>query len=360
MKKLLSCLFAIIILAISVIPCFAASPSLSLSASDYSVKAGDTVSVTVSLSGVSDISAIYLTVSYNPDEFEYLSGTAKTGGIFATEYVNTSAGSVTYDADSNGMTSKGGTALSVKFRVKSNNGTVGGKISARINTSTDVNDVTKTNYPGSNITLSCDHSRMTWKENFAATCTETGIEIGTCTCGYSATRETEKIAHTYTSSVIKKPATCTETGIKVGTCSVCGAENAESKIPATGHQYTEWVVKQEATAETVGIKERTCMNCGEVTTQTIPVLIEGITPEDITQPEESSTETTTEFEPIFTPEPSTEDSFEYETETTTVPSGIFTNAVGSDIAIIAVIALAILVVIVLVMYIVLIIRQKKK
>ncbi len=359
-KKLLYCLFAIIILAINVIPCFAAAPSLSLSASDYTVKQGDIVTVTVSLSGVSDISAIYLTVSYNLDEFEYLSGTAKTGGIFAAEYVNTSAGSVTYDADSNGITSKGGTALSVKFRVKSNNGKVGGKISARINTSTDVNDVTKTNYPGSNITLICDHSIMKWEQKFAATCTETGVEIGTCTCGYSTTRETEMTAHTYTSSTIKKPATCTETGIEVGTCTVCGAKGVESKIPATGHSYTEWVVKQEATADTVGIKERTCLNCGDVKTQTIPTLIEGISPEEITDEEESSTETTTEFEPIFTPEPSTNNYFEIETETTTTPNGIFSNAVGSDIAIIVVIALAVLVVIVLIMYIVLIIRQKKK
>ncbi len=360
MKKLLACLFAIIILLLNIIPCFAASPTLSLAASDYTVKAGDTVSVTVSLSGVSDVSAILLTVSYNPDEFELLSGTEKAGGLFATEFIKPASGSITYDADASGASSNGGTALSMKFRVKSNAGKVGGKIYAVINTSTDVNDVTTTKYPRSSITLSCDHSKMKWEKNFDATCTETGLEIGTCTCGYSATREIEKTAHTYTSSTIKKAATCTETGIEVGTCTVCGAKGVESKIPATGHKYTEWTVKQEATAETVGIKERTCQNCGEVDTQTIPTLIEGIDPEDITQPEESSTEPTTEFEPIFTPEPTTEDDYEYETEPTTAPNGIFTGAVGSDIALIVVIALALLLVIVLVMYIALIIRQKKK
>lgn len=359
MKKLLSCLFAIIILAISVIPCFAASPSLSVSASDYAVKAGDVIRVTVSLSGNSGLTALTFVVSYNANEFEYINDSEAVGGIFQAEYVNASNGSIVYDGISEGATSPGGTALSFKLRVKNNGGKVGGKISVSVNTASDTNDAV-VKVSGASASISCDHSKMKWEEKFAPTCIETGMMVGTCTCGYSSMKEIDKVAHTYTSSVIKKPATCTETGIKVGTCSVCGAENAESKIPATGHQYTEWVVKQEATAETVGIKERTCMNCGDVTTQTIPVLIEGITPEDITQQEESSTETTTEFEPIITPEITTEDNFEYETETTTVPSGIFTNAVGSDIAIIAVIALAILVVIVLVMYIVLIIRQKKK
>ncbi len=358
-KKLLCCLFAIIILAINVIPCFAAAPSVSLSASDYTVKAGDTVSITVSLSGNSELTALTFDVTYNRDEFEYIAGSAATGGIFENEFVNTAAGSIRYDGESNGTASKGGTALSLKLRAKSNSGKVGGRISATVNTATDVNGVI-INIPRANITLSCDHSIMKWEQKFAATCTETGVEIGTCTCGYSTTRETEMTAHTYTSSTIKKPATCTETGIEVGTCTVCGAKGVESKIPATGHSYTEWVVKQEATADTVGIKERTCLNCGDVKTQTIPTLIEGISPEEITDEEESPTETTTEFEPIFTPEPSTNNYFEIETETTTTPNGIFSNAVGSDIAIIVVIALAVLVVIVLIMYIVLIIRQKKK
>ena len=362
MKKLLSCLFAIIILVINIIPCFAASPSLSISASDYSIKSGDVIKVNVSLSGGSGLSALTFVESYNTSEFELVSGSQTVGGVFDTEYVNVSGGSILYDGISSGGTSSGGTALSFKLRAKDNGGKVGGRISVSANTASDENEAI-VSVSGASITVSCDHSKMKWEEKSAPTCTATGTMVGTCACGYSSMRDIDKIEHTYTSSVIKKAATCTETGIKVGTCSTCGAKDAEYKIPATGHNYTEWVVKQEATADTVGIKERTCLNCGDVKTQTIPTLIEGINPEDITQPEESTTdptETTTEFEPIFTPEPTTEDDFEYVTEPTTVQNGIFANAVGSDIAIIAVIALSILVIIVLVMYIVLIIRQKKK
>lgn len=356
MKKILGCLFAIIILVINVIPCFAASSSLSIVSSDYTISAGDTVTVSVSLSADSKLSALTFDVKYNPEEFEYVAGSASGGSLFDSEFVNVvSAGTVRCDGVSNSVVTRGGTVVSMKLKALTN----GGRISVSAVTATDENNEI-VRVSGSSIILSCDHKRMVWEPKTVATCTKAGTETGTCACGYTTTRETSKAAHTYTSSTVKKPASCTETGVEVGTCTVCGASGAESKIPAKGHDYSEWVVKQPATADTMGIKERFCRNCGETKTQMIPALIEGITTEEPSEEEESSTETTTEFEPIYTPEPSTDDYFEIETETTTVPNGIFNNAVGSDIAIIAVIALAILVVVVLVLYIVLIIRQKKK
>lgn len=357
MKKILGCLFAIIILAINVVPCFAASPALSISSNDYAVSAGDTVTISVSLSADSKLSALTFNVKYNPDEFEYVAGSVSAGSVFDSEYVKfVTSGTVNYDGISNEAVSRGGTIVSLKLKSVSN----GGKVSVSVVTATDENGAI-VRVAGSSVTLSCDHSRMIWESKTAATCTKAGTETGTCACGYTTTRETEKKAHTYTSSTVKKPASCTETGIEVGTCTVCGASGAESKIPAKGHSYSEWVVKQPATADTVGIKERFCRSCGETQNQTIPALIQGITPEEpSSEEEESSTEPTTEFEPIFTPEPSTSEYFEIETEPTTQPNGIFSNAVGSDIAIIAVIALSVLVVVVLVLYIILIIRQKKK
>jgi hypothetical protein len=353
-KKLFACLFAIIILAINVMPCFAAGPALSISSNDYTVSAGDTITVTVALSANSNLGTLTFNVKYNTAEFEYVS--SAEGGLFENEIVNVvTAGVVRYAGISTGVVTNGGALVTFKFKSVAN----GGKISASVVEATDENDVS-VRVSGSSITMSCNHARLVWQETTAATCKKAGKETGTCPCGYTTTRETEKAAHTYTSSTVKKPATCTATGIEVGTCTVCGASGAESKIPAKGHNYSEWEVKQPATADAMGIKERFCLNCGETKTQMIPALIEGISPEDITDVEENSTETTTEFEPIYTPEPSTDHYFEIETETTTQPNGIFGNAVGSDIAIIAVIALAALVVVVLVLYILLIIRQKKK
>lgn len=357
MKKLLGCLFAIIIVAINIIPCFAANPSLSISASDYTVSTGDTVTISVSLSAESNLKTLKFNVNYNPSEFEYIAGSASMGSIFDSCAFNVpSAGTASVSATSTNVAASGGTVASMKFRVLGD----GGKFSVSVGGATDGNGAS-VRVSGSGITLSCSHARMVWETHTSATCQSVGSEYGECPCGYTKTREIPMSAHTYTSSTIKKPATCTETGIEVGTCTACGASGVESKIPVKGHNYTEWVVTQEATADTMGIKARSCLTCGETKTQMIPTLIEGITPEESTGDEESSTETTTEFEPIYTPEPSTNNPFEeIETETTTQANGIFGNAVGSDIAVIVVIALAVLVVIILAMYIMLIVRQKKK
>ena len=357
MKKILGCLFAIIILVLNVIPCFAASPALSISSNDYTISKGDTVTISVSLSAESRLTALTFDVKYNPAEFEYVAGSASSGSLFDSEFVNViAAGTVRCDGMSNDALSRGGNVVSLKLKSVGN----GGKISVSAVTATDENNEI-VRVSGSSVTLSCDHSRLVWEAKTAATCTKAGEETGTCACGYTTTRKTEKKPHTYTTSTVKKPASCTEPGIEVGTCTVCGASGAESKIPAKGHDYTAWETKQEATVGAVGIRERFCRSCGETQNQTIPALIQGITPEEPSSEEESSsTETTTELEPIYTPEPSTNSPIEYETEPTTVSNGIFGNAVGSDIAIIAVIALSALVLVVLVLYIVLIIRQKKK
>ncbi len=356
MKKLLGCLFAIIIIALNVVPCFAANPSLSISANDYTVSTGDVITVTVNLSANSNLAALAFNITYNPSQFEYISGSAARGSCFESGFVDSTAGTISFDAYSMNSVAGSGMVGTAKFRAVSN----GGKISVSVVSATDANDV-GVRVSGSSVTLTCSHARIVWEEETPATCQKAGVERGTCTCGYTTTRQTEKAAHTYNDSTIKKPATCTETGIQVGTCTVCGATGAESKIPATGHSYTEWEVKQEATVDTMGVKERTCRNCGEVKTQMIPTLIEGLDPnEESTSEEESSSETTTEFEPIDTLEPSTNDDFEIETEPTTQASSIFGNVSSSDIAIIVVIVLAVLLVVMLVVYVSLIIRQKKK
>lgn len=354
MKKLLSCLFAVAILVINVIPCFAANPTLSISSNDYTVGIGDEITVSVSLSSGSNLGTLTFNVNYNTSQFEYIAGSASTGLFEIGDCNVASGGTVSFVCASSGVVTGSGTVASMRFRVL----TTGGKISVSVVDATDENDLS-VRVAGSSISLSCSHAGMVWETEKASTCTTRGVERGTCTCGYTTTREAELASHTYSSSTVIKEATCTTTGIEVGTCTVCGESGAQSPIPAKGHDYSEWVVTREATAETMGVKERICQICGDKKTQTIPTLIEGIDPEDTTG--DDVTESTTEFAPIHTPEPSTNNYMdEIETETTTEANGIFGNAVGSDIAVIVVIALAVLLVLVLAVYMILIIRQKKK
>lgn len=98
---------------------------------------------------------------------------------------------------------------------------------------------------------------FTAKVTKAATCTETGVETYTCSCGESYTKEIATVDHEYTKTVVA--ATCTTDGYTVNTCS-CGHSFKDAETKATGHDY---VVKTVApTYEAEGYDIHTCKSCG--------------------------------------------------------------------------------------------------
>ncbi len=69
--------------------------------------------------------------------------------------------------------------------------------------------------------------------------------------------------HTWNAGKVTKAATCTEKGVKLYTCTVCDKVKTE-EIPATGHQHTEVRNKTEATCTKEGYTGDTyCTDCGE-------------------------------------------------------------------------------------------------
>ena len=69
--------------------------------------------------------------------------------------------------------------------------------------------------------------------------------------------------HTWDAGKVTKAATCTEKGLKLYTCTVCDKVRAE-EIPATGHQHTEVRNVKEATCTKAGYTGDTyCKDCGE-------------------------------------------------------------------------------------------------
>lgn len=360
-KKFFSCLMAVIILSICVLPCFAASPSLSVGTSTYQVNPGDVITITVNISSDSGLGTLNFNVNYNTSEFEYVAGSMAETSVFDMAIVNdNTAGSLQYIGISSGVVTKGGSLVSMKFKALGHSGL----ISINVTDATDSNDnyvkVGKTS-----VRLSCAHGDMDWEVTKVATCTSKGEESGTCSCGYSATRSIAMTEHKYTDPVVKKPATCTTDGIKSGTCIVCKESGVESKIPATGHNYTDWVVTKQPTIITMGQKERTCLTCGVKEVKEISLTSqEDTTATEPSTNEEPSTENSTLFEPVVpTTEPTTSPSYyEIPTEPQTDPSGgLFGNSdfSESDRAALLVIVLAIVVVIVLVVYI-LLLRQRKR
>ena len=80
------------------------------------------------------------------------------------------------------------------------------------------------------------------------------------------------IKHVFGEWAVTKAATCTEAGVSIRTCTVCGAEETLT-VPALGHKFGEWTVTKAATCTETGVSTRTCTVCGEAKeTKDIPAL----------------------------------------------------------------------------------------
>jgi len=110
------------------------------------------------------------------------------------------------------------------------------------------------------------HSYGAWIVSKAATCTESGLESRSCSCGDTQTKTIAAKGHTYGAWTVTKNATCTESGIQTRTCS-CG-ESQKQTISAKGHSFGNWVTTKAASCTETGIRTRTC-SCGEKETQSI-------------------------------------------------------------------------------------------
>ena len=101
----------------------------------------------------------------------------------------------------------------------------------------------------------------------------------TCTTAQTCKREgcdyvaEEAKGHTPAQDAAKAP-TCTETGLTAGShCSVCDTVLvAQEEVAVTGHTYGDWSVEKEATKKEQGLKAKTCTVCGDKVTEAIPML----------------------------------------------------------------------------------------
>ena len=98
-----------------------------------------------------------------------------------------------------------------------------------------------------------------------ATCSENGIITLTCSCGDSRTESTEKLPHTFVSSVVA-PTDLAE-GYTVHTCSKCGYSYTDTITAKLEHEHnyvldTTSGVTREVTCENNGYKLYVCA-CGD-------------------------------------------------------------------------------------------------
>lgn len=108
------------------------------------------------------------------------------------------------------------------------------------------------------ITVTHKHSyKLTYTKS--PTCTESGYDVYTCSCGKNYTEEIEADGHSYDEDEIQE-LTCTGKGIIKYTCKECGYSYEETQEPS-GHVYNEGEITREPTCERKGIKVITCENC---------------------------------------------------------------------------------------------------
>ena len=106
------------------------------------------------------------------------------------------------------------------------------------------------------------HSWSGWSTTTYPTCTAQGVEQRTCSrCSKAETRYITALGHNYSSQwTIDKPATCSAEGSKSRHCTRCDAKTEVTAIAKIAHTYTSKVVKPTLTEQ--GYTLYTCSVCG--------------------------------------------------------------------------------------------------
>ena len=107
------------------------------------------------------------------------------------------------------------------------------------------------------------HIVTAWTVEKEASCTEEGVEAGTCdACGEPQTRSIARKEHEFGEWKTISAATCTEPGTELRTCAVCGEEE-KSEIPIIDHEEGDWETIEEATYSASGTRVQSCKVCGK-------------------------------------------------------------------------------------------------
>ena len=106
----------------------------------------------------------------------------------------------------------------------------------------------------------------------AATCTEAGEKLYTCTvCNKTKAETIEATGHDWNETTT--PATCGKAGSVDRTCKACGVTEHVKDLPATGnHAWDAGKITTEATCDGKGVKTFTCTVCNETKTEEIAAL----------------------------------------------------------------------------------------
>lgn len=326
MKRIISILVCLILLALLAVPAFAAGAQFGMSASSSNLKRGDTVTFSVRISASEAYTSAGLKLSYDTSAFELVSGSCSVPGATLNSFKNGFAfGFSEATAYSGGV---GSFTLRVKATAPIKSYTISG---------------TGSNAGGCSITVkvTCDHTYYGWEPasgtQHQRTCSKCGHvdtanhgwdisdvtkqpnckeegqrRLGCKTCGYTKTEPIAKTDdhklgaatkvdgtthkqtcsvcqkevtsnHTWNKGAVTKQPSCKEEGVKTFECTACDATKTESvaktdkhtlgtatKIDDSKHKQTCSVCQKEVTSNHTWDKGKvtvkpTCKDEGEKT-----------------------------------------------------------------------------------------------
>lgn len=277
MKKFTILAICILLVAGLAVTAFAADADIALAANAETVKVGEQIVVTLSVSNLPDATSGSFKIDYPEDSGVKF---VKKGSAWLVENIGSdSINAKTLNgvfvladddddaypepADINGdvaklvfdTTSVGEFTISVTFMAK--------------NGSAELINKTAT----LKVKVVCaEHAYGDFVVTTPAECGKAGEKTATCSvCGDKKTEAVAALEHTYGDFVETTPAKCGVAGVKTATCSACGDEKTEA-IAALEHAYGDFAVTTEPKCGVAGEKSATCSACGDVKTEAIAAL----------------------------------------------------------------------------------------
>ena len=238
-------------------------------------KVGDTVTVAIKLSDLSELSAIVIKINYDNSKLQLLSiedtgfltgyDPDTTVDITSVPYsLSWGSGLSVCNSGSSGEIAK----LNFKILPTFTEGTENINATVYDACDMDMNDVPFQNSTAvGTITLDTpvhEHTFGEWTTTKEPSCTEKGEKKRICSsCEYEETEEIEMTEHIPGEWETVKEPTCTESGSKNQSCTSCGKVPQEKSVDSLGHDG-QWTVTKEATCTTPGLKKEICSRCNEV------------------------------------------------------------------------------------------------
>ena len=274
MKKIISLLAVVALMAVLATVAFA-TEATTIEVDTVEATAGSEVVINIAIKNNPGFTCGDMRITFDEEHLELVDMVfvGNEGWQLEGNTVNAQTGKITMVASAVEGNILSGDCVLVSVTLKVKEGTTYGKypVDAYVYLIGDdfENFIVEQNFTGYVSVPCADH---VWDEGVvktAATCTEDGVMLYTCTlCGETKEETIDATGHAWEVTETVE-ATCFENGKVVYTCANCGETKEEVIEAANAHAWDEGVVKTEATCCTDGVMLYTCSACGETKEEAI-------------------------------------------------------------------------------------------